>query len=91
MAWSGNGSAASSGGRGEERGYRHFATAAQVVIFVGALLGECEPRVRRVGAAREGGELGFGKALRPGHWKLLLERARLLTRGLVVNVSSSCG
>uniref|UniRef100_A0A8V0ZU40 Uncharacterized protein n=1 Tax=Gallus gallus TaxID=9031 RepID=A0A8V0ZU40_CHICK len=42
MAWGGgNGSAAGPWGgaeRGGEPGYRHFATAAQLVIFVGSLL-----------------------------------------------------
>uniref|UniRef100_A0A8C9F6N5 G-protein coupled receptors family 1 profile domain-containing protein n=1 Tax=Pavo cristatus TaxID=9049 RepID=A0A8C9F6N5_PAVCR len=48
MAWGGgNGSAAGPWGgaeRGGEPGYRHFATAAQLVIFVGSLLGECRQR-----------------------------------------------
>jgi len=48
MAWGGgNGSAAGPWGgaeRGGEPGYRHFATAAQLVIFVGSLLGECGQR-----------------------------------------------
>lgn len=90
MAWSGNGSAANGGGHGEERGYRHFATAAQVVIFVGALLGEYEPWGKAGWCCLAGSEPGFSKTLRLGHWKLALEMVRLPTRGLTENVSSSC-